>query len=162
MVSGALLVVALWADWWGLPSAFDDPADLPSAAAFAARQATRSGQDFAADAFRFFGFRDILWLTAGVVGFAFGLIVLTIPRVPTLAGAAVGFLALAAAILVAVTLISPPDYAEVGPEGAPRFNFGVELPLSRSAGGFVALAAALGVAIGAGLALMAGERSRRG
>jgi hypothetical protein len=157
LVSGALLVVALLLDWWGFPSAFDNPADLPRAAEFSAVQ-YMTGQELDADAFELFDFRDILWLAAGVAGFALGWIVLTVPRVPTVVTAAVGFLAVAALILIALTLISPPDFADfLGGD----VNLGVDLPLSRDAGGFVAFVAACGVVIGAGLVFIGGERRGR-
>lgn len=155
-VSGALLVVALLLDWWGLPSAFDEPANLPSAAAFSAEAFRMSGEEFAVDAFEWFEFRDILWLVTGVAGFACGLIVLTAPRARAVPAAVAALLALAATILISLTLISPPDFADLGPkDGGKEFDFGVDLPLSREPGGFIALAAALGIGIGAVLALTA-------
>ncbi|MQA74487.1 MAG: hypothetical protein GEU88_09145 [Solirubrobacterales bacterium] len=160
-VCGALIVIALLLNWWGYPAAFDHPEDLPRAAAFSAEQAASSGREPHLDAFEFFKVRDLVWLAAGVVGFAFGLIALTRARIATLVTAAVGALALVAALLIALTLISPPDYADPGPESVKPFDFGVDLPLSAQPGAFVALAAAWGLVISVGVALVEGERRRR-
>lgn len=153
-VCGALLVVGLMLDWWGYPSAFDHPEDLPGGAGFVAEGVTESGQDRDVDAFRFFDGRDLLWLAIGIAGFAWGLLVLTEVRVPRLATAALAVVTSAGAAWLLLTLVSPPDFADLGPGDQPGFDFGVDLPLNPQVGVYVALAASLGLiaAIGLGLA----------
>jgi hypothetical protein len=156
--SGALLVIALLLDWWSYPPAFDRPDDLPAEIAFLAESLRDSGQEFNADGFAVFEVRDLLWLAAGIAGFAFGLVILTASRTPAIATAVFGVLAIAAAVLLAITMIAPPDYADLAPDSEKRPDFGVDLPLSRQVGGFVALAAGSGMVCGAGLAWRAGLR----
>ena len=151
-VSGALLVIALLLDWWGYPPAFDHPEDLPDEVAFLAESVRDSAQDVKHDGFAAFEVRDLLWLVAGIAGFAFGLVVLTASRIPPFATAVVGALAIAAAVLLAITLIAPPDYVDLATDSDRTLDLGVDLPLNREAGGFVALAAAFGMAGGAALA----------
>jgi hypothetical protein len=155
VLSGALLLTSLWMDWWGLPAAFHHPADLPSAAAFTAKQTS----PLAADAFKYYDFRDILWVVAGVGGLTLGLLSLVRPRLSIPLAPVVGLLAIAALVFIAITLISPPDYADIGNYTGPHFDYGVDLPLSRDSGGFVALGAAIALVIGVGL-LLVGEESR--
>jgi hypothetical protein len=85
-------------------------------------------------------------------------LVLALQRVSAAVAAAAGALAVVAAVLIAATLISPPDYGDLGPEGVPN-PFSVDLPLGREAGGFVALAAALGIVVGAAAAFVAKEHT---
>lgn len=151
-VSGALLVVALFFDWWGLPPAFENPEGLPDDVSFLAEN-LRDIPGLREDAFRFFEARDVLWLATGVVGFVAGLVMLTACRVPLAVPAVAGTLALIAGAVLTATLISPPDYADLVPSGGKPVDFGVELPLARSVGGYVALIASLGMLLGSGAAV---------
>jgi len=104
-------------------------------------------------AFEFFEFRDVLWLVAGVLTFAFGLFVLVTGLSPRPIAALLATIALAAALLVALALIAPPDYADLVPEEA-RLDFGVDLPLDPEFSPFLALVAALGCIAGAAIAVV--------
>jgi hypothetical protein len=172
-VSGALLVVALLLPWWGVPGDLIDP---PAGAAGPLDFMAMGFDDpWAAeerwDGYEWFDFWDAVWLAAGVVGFAFGIGLLVVPRVPLPITVAVGALAFVAVVLIAIVLAVPPDYMDEGaeqaaeaaeaagkePRGEPD-DFGLSLPFSREYGGFLALAAALGVTAAAALALVAGMR----
>jgi hypothetical protein len=160
-VSGALLVAALLLDWWEFPSAFENPDDLPRAAAFVAEAVTESGQPLDADAFEFFEFRDLAWLVIGVCGSAVGLALTAGARIPLQIRELVLVLVIGATLTIAATLIWPPDYADSGPEPREPFDFGVDLPLGVDLGGLVALAAALGLTAGATVGVRSGQRARR-
>jgi len=159
-VSGALLVVALFFDWWGQPPAFENPEDLPDDVGFLAAS-LRDVPDQTENAFEFFEARDLLWLATGILGFAVGLVILTVARVPLAVPAAVMVIALVTGGVLAWTLINPLDYADLAPAGARPIDFGVDLPLGRDVGGYVALAAAVGIFVGSLLAV-ARLRSRGG
>lgn len=152
VVSGGLLVLSLFLDWWSYPPAFDDPAALPDALRPVAEAVSSDPQARQFDAFRFFSYRDVLWLGAGILGFAFGLLALAVRRAFTLLALLALLLALAAFGFVADSLVSPPDYGDLAPG-----NFAVELPFGREIGLYVALAASLGVAVGSALVLAAGR-----
>ena len=93
-------MVSLFLDWWSYPPAFDDPAALPDALRFLAEGITSDPQANKFDAFRFFSYRDVLWLGAGVIGFAFGLLALTLRRAIA-PGACLGMVVGSALVLAA-------------------------------------------------------------
>jgi hypothetical protein len=170
--AGALLVVALLLTWWGNPPVLTDPpSDLPAeldiiSEGIREQAASDEGPGiarFTPDGFEFFDIRDIVWLVTGISGFALGLSALAGSRLTPLLARATAALALASALLIAVTLISPPDYIEVNNEfteeaGGRPFDIDYDVPFGRELGGWVALVAALGVGAGAFLALRAARR----
>ena len=152
--SGAVLIVALLLTWWDYPSAFEHPADLPKAAQSTAEViAANGGQTVQPNAFDFFAIRDVVFLATGLIGFGFGLCLLVFDRLATAAKMAVGVVCLVALGLLIATLLSPPDYAEVGPAGGKPFDFGVSLPLHPEVGLFVALGSVVGLLAGVGLSI---------
>jgi hypothetical protein len=153
IVCGVVLVVALLLDWWGLPSAFEHPEDLPNPARFIADAAARSGRDTDADAFTVFHGRDVIWLVVGIAGLAWGLLVLNGVRVPRAAAVLLFVAGAGSAISILVILLVPPDYADLGPGVQPPVDLGVDLPLDSKVGGYIGLAAAIGLTAGAGLGL---------
>lgn len=161
VISAALLTVALFFDWWGLPPAFEHPEDLPDDVSFLA-EGLRDVPAQTETAFRFFEVRDLLWLGMGVCGFAAGLVMLTAARTPLAVPAGLAVLGLIGGAILTITLISPPDYADLAPSGARPVDFGVELPLARGVGGFVTLVATLGMVVGSTAAAAQLRSARRG
>jgi hypothetical protein len=171
--AGALLVVALLVTWWGYPPVLTDPpSDLPAEldmlSATLQEEAQLESEPAAlrvgADAFGLYDVRDIVWLITGIAGFALGLGVLAGWRPTAVLAPVTAGLALVSIILIAQALISPPDYLEVQNEffgesaGRLPFEIDYDVPFGRELGGWVALAAALGVGAGALLALRAERR----
>ena len=165
---GALLVVSLQLAWWGVPPSFiDPPDDLPAELEQIAEAAARETEDlpseavnrYERDAFAYFEFRDTVWLVTGIAGFALGLGALAGWRFTKPLAVVTAALGLASAILIALVLISPPDYIgitnhffeEIGGQGP--FEIEYDAPFGREAGGWIGLSAALGVALGAVLVL---------
>lgn len=153
VVSGAALVVSLFLDWWSYPPAFEDPSALPDALRQVAEAVIADPEARQFDAFRFFSYRDALWLGVGVIGFTLGLSALALRRTFMPLTALALLLALAALAFTVDSLISPPDYADIAPG-----EFSVELPFGREIGLYVALGASVGLVAGSGLVLAAGRR----
>lgn len=149
--AGALLIVALSLDWWGYPEAFDHPDSLTPEAQFAAEAIRDSASPIPrTDAYEFFDFRDALWLATGIAGFGLGLLVLIGARFVRAAAAIVAALAAVSTVWIALTIISPPDYAEVAvPDGVKPVDFGMDLPFDPRFGAYLALAAAATLTIAA-------------
>jgi hypothetical protein len=166
---GALLVVSLLLIWWGPPPRFiDPPDDLPAELELVAEGAQEDAslpaetvKRYNRDAFAYFELRDSIWLVTGIAGFALGLAALAGWRFtrPLAVGTAV--LALISAILIVLALISPPDYIGItndffeGLGGKGPFEIEYDAPFGREGGGWIGLAATLGVGLGAGLVLRA-------
>jgi hypothetical protein len=117
------------------------------------------------DAFEYYDVRDVVWLVTGIACFALGLgLLLGLTPIPWLLGAA-AIAAIASLALVAMALISPPDYLEVsreliedaGGEQDPFPGTTFDLPFGRELGPWTALVASAGLAAGAVIA-----RSGRG
>ncbi|MDX6582375.1 MAG: hypothetical protein QOI10_1559 [Solirubrobacterales bacterium] len=163
VTSGAVLVISLMLDWWGLPDdLLHPPANAPKEIQFMAEAYADSGQVIAHDGFEFFEVRDVIWLITGIVAFVFGLaLLLSLPAARVL-GVAVGALGLVSLILVAMALISPPDFLKINEErGGSPLGLDFDLPLSRKVGGWLALAASLSITASAVLATR-GPRGQAG
>jgi hypothetical protein len=161
-VGSALLLIGLLLNWWENPSAFDDPKSLPGEARFAAQMEADNPQPLNADGFAFYESRDLVWLISAIVGFGFGLTLLWIRRTPWLGAAFVAVVALVSLVLLAASLISPPDYGTLAPGERYDYDFGVDLPMSPRPGIFVALIGALGVALAASLGAVIARGTRAG
>lgn len=164
VVAGALLVVSLLLDWWGVPPVLlDPPPNAPEEIALPAESISASAESWhLEDAFGFYEVRDILWLATGIGCFAMGLVVLLRGSLSRWLLAGAGIAAMASLVLIALSLISPPDYLEetreliedAGGEAPPAVAF--EAPFGREAGPWVALAAAGGL-VAASLAQLFGH-----
>ena len=169
--AGALLVVALLLNWWGLPPRLvDPPADAPEEISFMADAYEGHRPDLAdsvqpsieVDGFRFYEGRDLIWLVTGIASFAFGLALLLAPRVSPAITAAVAVAGAVSLALVALELISPPDFLQMlGGGGGDPIKLDYDLPVGREFGPWLALIASAGVLAG-GLLALRGERSASG
>ena len=162
--AGALLVVALLLNWWGLPPRLvDPPADAPEEISFMADAYADSVQpSIEVDGFRFYEGRDLIWLVTGIASFAFGLALLLAPRVSPAITAAVAVAGAVSLALVALELISPPDFLQMlGGGGGDPMKLDYDLPVGREFGPWLALIASAGVLAG-GLLALRGERSASG
>jgi hypothetical protein len=148
VTSGALLVISLLLDWWGVPGGLiDPPADAPKEIQFMADAYRQAGPVPAHDGFEFYDFRDVVWLVTGIAAFGFGLATLLELRGARALGLIAGVLGLLSAVTIAAALIWPPDLLELGAEqtGQPQ-RLDYDLPLSHKIGGWLALISSLGVA----------------
>jgi hypothetical protein len=146
--AGALLVVALFVDWWGPPPRLlDPPANLPSELEFVADGFERRTGFFPEiDAFAFYAVRDVIWLITGIAGFAYGLALLLGARIARPLGGFVAIAAVASVVLLVAAIISPPDYLQVQDDrGAPPLDIDFDLPFGREIGPWLALLGALGL-----------------
>lgn len=156
--AGALLVVSLLLPWWGIPPVFlDPPAGAPEEITFAATAFETNGAELEEDGFRYFAAKDLLWLSTGLAGFVFGLLLLIRRSVGWVPGAAVAGLSVISVVLLAAVIASPPDYFELARDelgGQVRGDAAEAVaPMGREPGAFVALVATL--ALGASAAASA-------
>ena len=86
---------------------------------------------------------------------------LTMARVPLVIPAIVAVLALVGGIVLVMTLAVPPDYADLGPASLRPVDLGVDLPLARDVGGYVALAAVVGILAGSTAAIVRLRRASK-
>lgn len=143
--AGAVLVISLLLGWWSLPGDLvDPPADAPSEIEMIS-EGYKDGPGIVRDGFEFFDFRDVVWLITGIAAFIFGLATLVGKPAARPLGFAVAGLALVSIVLLAITLISPPDFFEIIEDRGASYGIDYDLPLTREIGPWVALAASLGV-----------------
>jgi hypothetical protein len=153
-LSGAVLVIALFLPWWGMPDALlDPPANLPDEIAILA-SAVAEGDSVTLGALELYSGRDLLWLATGAGAFAFGITLLLQMEVARLVRLAIGLAALASAVLIAFELASPPDLLELELDrGANELGLDFGLPLTREIGIWLALVGAAGAFAGSAVSL---------